>query len=346
MLLTDSSALSLHLLEDTLYLDLDADNNHATTVLRGFVDVMSPKKRVHSLHVCFEGYLTTKRPSVRKQLIQRHLVLNPSSASTVNGGMSRRCPFEMSLLLGGLPDTIESKNIEVVYHVTAKAAYAYSTRSSRNCPIRLTRFPFKNSMLTGDNVARSIDSRRHHAQFFDYHLTIEKSTLSVGASLPLTMWVAPRMSGVRLLSLCVFLVERRSVYGQQGRGEKCSAHLLSRADPMRQSVPGHVLKEPWRDTIEFRLPDELVPSMDVPGLFVVRHTLKVSMAIVFPEITSGRVQRSISFETDVEIRDRRVGMLEKLGAFNLPEYEHTSITPPCTPPPVYEHPPAYSSVSS
>ena len=67
MLLVDNSVLSLHLLEDTLYLDLDADdedNASKTTVLRGFVDVTNPKKkRVHSLLICFEGYLSTKQPS-------------------------------------------------------------------------------------------------------------------------------------------------------------------------------------------------------------------------------------------------------------------------------------------
>ncbi|KAI8139706.1 hypothetical protein BJV82DRAFT_241777 [Fennellomyces sp. T-0311] len=246
----------------------------------------------------------------------------------------------MRLLLGGLPDTIDSKNIKVNYYVTAKAAFAYSTRSSRNCPIRVARFPFNSMMLSGDNVARSIDSRRHHAQFLDYHITIDDDTLSVGSLLPLTLWVAPTIPGVRLLSLCVFLVERRSVCGQEE--EAYAAHVLSRVDPAKQAVPGHVLTESWRGTIEYRLPDDkcMVPSMNVSGLFNVRHSLKVSMALVFPEITSGRTQRSISFETDIEIRDKQIGLLEKRGAFNLPEYEATS--QPSTPPPMYEHPPAYS----
>ncbi|KAI9265149.1 hypothetical protein BDA99DRAFT_536636 [Phascolomyces articulosus] len=328
MVLADNFALSLHILEDTLYLDLDdtlqKNNNSSTTVLRGFIDVTNPKKKL------------------RKRLIQRHLVLNPSSASPDSGGMLRRYPFEMGLLLKDLPDSIESKNIKVTYNVKAKVAYAYTARSSRNCPIRLARFPFKNSMLFGDNVARSIDSRRHHAHFFDYHLTVEKDTgLSVGALLPLTLWIAPRIPGVRLLSICVFLVERRSVHGHE-REEKCSAHVLSRVNPSQQNVPAHVLKEPWRGTIEYHLPNDLMPSINAPDFFVVKHTLKVSMAVIFPEITSGRVQRSISFETDVEIRDRQIGLLEKLGAFNLPEYEHNLLNLPSTPPPMYEYPPAYS----
>ncbi|KAI7851876.1 hypothetical protein BDC45DRAFT_198444 [Circinella umbellata] len=361
MLLVDNSVLSLHLVEDTLYLDLDAedeDSSSKTTILRGFVDITNPKKkRVHSLLICFEGYLSTKQPSVRKRLIQRHLVLNPSSASTMddsdNGYISRRYPFEMSLFLNDLPDTIQSKNIKVIYQVTAKAAYAYTTRTTRNCPIRLARFPFKNNMLSGDNVSRSsIDSRRHHAHFFDYHITVEKDTvLSVGTLLPLTLWIAPRIPGVRLLSLCVFLVERRSVccdhHGEQQEGQKkevkSSAHVLSRADTLQQVVPGHVLKEPWRGTIEYYLPNDIIPSINAPGLFMVQHTLKVSMAIIFPEITSGKTQRSISFETDVVIRDRQIGLLDKLGAFNLPEYEYNVLlSPPRTPPPVYEHPPSYS----
>ena len=80
MLLVDNSVLSLHLVEDTLYLDLDAedeDSSSKTTILRGFVDITNPKKkRVHSLLICFEGYLSTKQPSGKSFLVSFSLSLS------------------------------------------------------------------------------------------------------------------------------------------------------------------------------------------------------------------------------------------------------------------------------
>ncbi|CDH52446.1 predicted protein [Lichtheimia corymbifera JMRC:FSU:9682] len=331
-----SSTFDLRLLEPALYLDAEDD----TTVLRGYIDIPRLKRSICSITLVFQGYLTMKHPSTKRPLIQYHHELDPSSATFSFRGNTRRYPFEIRLTLGDMPETINSKGIKVEYRLTAHARTSSGTRYKKSHPIQLMRVPFKHALLSGDNVARTIDSRRHHGQYVEYQFLVESKSLAVGSTVPLTLSLWPVIPGVRLLSIVVFLLERRCL---DGKPFGHTVHVLSRADPQRQCLPQQALEEPWQNTFEYHLPDHktILPSTTTTrynnngnhDLFSVTHSLKVLMTLVFPGL--GRTQRSLSFETDIQLQGHHVAFLDKIGALDLPEYK---------PPPLYEPPPAYTTV--
>lgn len=267
--------------------------------------------------------------------------MDPSSSLSFRGNI-QRYPFEVRLSLGDLPETIDSKGIKVEYRLTAHLRTCSGTRHKRSHPIQLMRVPFKHALLSGDNVARTIDSRRHHAQYVEYQFLVESTVLAVGSTVPLTLSLWPVIPGVRLLSIIVFLLEKRCLDGKTF-GHR--VHVLSRVNPQGHCLPQQALEKPWQDTFEYHLPNHktILPSTTSTryhnnngnhDLFSVTHSLKVLMTLVFPGL--GRTQRSLSFETDVQLQGHRVAFLDKIGALDLPEYK---------PPPIYEPPPAYTTAS-
>lgn len=262
-----------------------------------------------------------------------------------------------------LPDTITCSNIKVEYEVVASIAYGDGTKTNvttLRVPVRLARLPFKRLMLAGDNVTW-IDSQQQTAlDILEYHMLIEKRFLSLGSQFPLSISIAPKVRGLRIVCISAQLIERRRIYGNNTRRSQRS-HFLVRctADPNTSSLPQTDIDTLWQGTFQYKLPETVPPSSRYKRVYCIEHALQVSLLVTYPTSQQQRMHKSITFETDIDLLDQSIGALER--SVQLPMYD--GINRPrrrpselekmasiiCAPsPPVYDdvvRPPSYASAS-
>ncbi|KAI8371665.1 uncharacterized protein BYT42DRAFT_581038 [Radiomyces spectabilis] len=348
-MLTKTLQTSIHLLEPVLYLESSQDT---PTVLRGVVNLDLKKSRaIESLDVYFDGQLETqwigsdskceqRRTNIAHQRIDL-LRDTPGSASALvlNSGKTR-FGFEMELP-EGLPETVECPNIRVHYQVSAVVTFVNNRRilQTGKAPVkktvqrsktfvRLARLPFEDILL-GENYRALIDSRKHLSKWFQYHIIIDKKAVALGTWLPVTVGLAPTVPGLRIMHFCLQVIERRSVCPDKWHTIQ-TCHMLQRACSTDPQIPNCDLDEPWQGTIHYKVPDDrsLAHSTQRYSGFRVSHMLLISIMISFPEkgalSLTKRGQRTITFQTDIDLLDRSVGVLERNNAIILPSYDGPS----------------------
>lgn len=272
----------------------------------------------------------------KKALARQRLVLYPTLEQTdidrplvLNTGLTQ-FGFEMQIP-SGLPETIECADIKVNYQVTAVMEY-YSTnsflRATRRTQkevtkqeVRVARLPYEN-ILMGDNMSDPIDSRNHKSAWLNYHLWIDKKAVALGSELPITFRFSPARDEVSLERVSIQLLERRNLY----RDVTHTTHSIHAITPCKNNTtqfPSSVLPDEWEGTVNYKIPEgkTLVHSTQEYSDFNVSHTLLVSIAMSIPgtgRINTTRVQKMVTFQTNIDILNEAVGELDSL---KLPTYD-------------------------
>jgi hypothetical protein len=198
-------------------------------------------------------------------------------------------------------------------------------RTQKECTkqdIRVARLPYEN-LLMGDSMSDPIDSRNHKSAWLNYHLIIDKKAVALGAELPITFKFVPTREGVSIDRVNTQLLERRNLY----RDITHTTHSVHYINPCKDNTvnfPNTVLNGDWEGTINYKIPEgkALVHSTQEYSDFNVSHTLLVSITFSIPGSGSRanmtRVQKMVTFQTNIDILNEVVGELDSL---KLPTYD-------------------------
>lgn len=272
----------------------------------------------------------------KKALAHQSLVLYPTAEQTdmdrplvLNAGLTQ-FGFEMQVP-SGLPETIECNDIKVHYHVSASMEY-YPTnsflRAARRTQkeytkqdVRVARLPYENVLL-GDSMSDPIDSRNHKSAWMNYHLLIDKKAVPLGSELPITFKFAPTREEVSVDRVNIQLLERRNLYRDVTHTTH-SVHYIAPCKDNAVQLPDSALSGDWEGTISYKIPEgkSLVHSTQEYSDFNVSHTLLVTILFSIPgssRINPTRVQKMVTFQTNIDILNEAVGELDSL---KLPTYD-------------------------
>ncbi|KAI8875762.1 hypothetical protein K501DRAFT_201931 [Backusella circina FSU 941] len=342
-MLLKSSRITVQLLEPTLYIQSDSNPSN---VIRGTINLNLPKTTsIKSLSVNFNGKLETKVGgfdvldtngySIKKTVACQKLALyptadQPSEHSLVLNAGQTQFGFEMQVP-PGLPETVDCADIQVNYNVTAVVEYYSDTHrflgSSRRLVkdftkqnIRVSRLPDTN-VLSGDNVNPSLDSRTHRCTWLYYQILTDKKSVALGSDLPVTLRFTPLRAGVTIDRINVQMLERRDIYANATHTSQ-SIHAILPSRNNKTNLPRTALNGIWKGEILYQIPEgrSLIHSTQHYSDFNVTHTLLVSLTLSIPgeNKMNQRVQRMMTYQTDIDILDQTVSELDPL---KLPCYD-------------------------
>jgi hypothetical protein len=279
--------------------------------------------------------LDTNGYTIKKTIACQKLALYPTEASLeeqsliLNAGMTQ-FGFEMKVP-AGLPETVDCTDIQVNYNVTAVVEYYSDSqrflRSSRRLVkeftkqnIRVSRLPDTN-VLSGDNVNPSIDSRTHRCTWLHYQILTDIKSVPLGSDLPVTLRITPLREGVVVDRISVQMLERRNIYTDATHTTQ-SIHTIHLSRNNKTKLPVTALNGKWKGELLYQIPEgrSLVHSTQPYSDFSVSHILLVSLSLSIPgeNKLNQRVQRMVTYQTDIDILDQTVSELDPL---KLPSYD-------------------------
>ncbi|KAI9269010.1 hypothetical protein BDA99DRAFT_557783 [Phascolomyces articulosus] len=339
-----SKVLDIELLEPVVHLH----GRRADAVLRGTIGVTVNKPHtLKSLVLLFEGesrLLHGNRKVSRRRIAHHQLVLYPTTPTIATANHQNqhhtspfllqpgtsRFGFEMQLP-PGLAGTIHCDEINIEYNLVASIQYSHHSSSLAvikrriKKPVHLVRPPWSSTLsvlVDGENIDASIDSRKQHSRWCQYHITIDQRSIILGQVLPITLKMAPHIDGLRLEHLYTQIVERRHVREKEDNGEwethKYTHMLLPIQDDESSSfTPGKSvsIREPWQGTLSYRISSVMEGGLvrtckrENPDHFI-DHTINISFVISFPVLCrrgeTRRFTKTIMFQSDIELLDPNV----------------------------------------
>ncbi|KAI8987659.1 hypothetical protein BDF20DRAFT_851507 [Mycotypha africana] len=200
-------------------------------------------------------------------------------------------------------------------------------------PIRVARLPYCN-LLLGDSMADPIDSRTHRSRWLNYQILINKKAVALGSDLPITFRLTPADAEdeVTMDRVSIQMLERRDLFRSNSTPHTSHSIFTIQPSANNQLNGGDVLPlntaltagHAWEGTVYYSIPENkaLSHSTQEYSEFNISHTLLISITLSVPggsgRFTSSRVQKTLSFQTHIDILDETVGELE---AFKLPTYD-------------------------
>lgn len=257
-------------------------------------------------------------PTLEQTDASRPLILN---AGLTQYGFEMQIPSR-------LPETIDCSEIKVEYSVTAVMDVYPSNsflRISRGShkesfkqAVHVARLPYEN-ILMGDTMSEPIDSRSHKATWLEYQILVGKKAVALGNELPITFRFSPTHNGVSVDRVTIQMLERRDVH----RNITHSNHSVFGINPCKKNTtefPNDILAEPWEGTILYQIPygKSLSHSTQQYSDFGVSHTLLVSISLSISGSGLYRVQKLVTYRTNIDLLDKTIGDLDTL---KLPTYD-------------------------
>ncbi|CAO3703855.1 unnamed protein product [Rhizopus stolonifer] len=290
LLKSNDNNLSIQLLEPVIFV---GSHINTSPVLRGIINISSYKKcSMKQLAIHFQGVakirfvLNNKLTSDERLITRKDLTLYSSLHDEIdkplNSDSNALFSFELPLPTG-LPETIQSPQIQVSYQFTLSMDYIKNKKklSQRaNKSVIVVRLPHS-GLLAGENLPEMIGSRKHISPWCQYRITIQKS-VALGSTLPIQFELVPMVKGFKLKHVFVQLLERRTVIpevdGQERTGQFC--YFIHPTKRSSLQLPSNALHDVWETSVEYQIPQKSVThSTKSYRNFSVEHLLLISFVI-------------------------------------------------------------------
>lgn len=257
-----------------------------------------------------------------------------------------RYPFEICLP-NSLPESVDMSEAKVSYKLIASVEddkrqnsnvipeFLKSSQATAETAIQLVRLP-SNADLTNDNSGESITSHHHQENLCDFDITIEKSAISPGSLLPVSLQVTPLMKGIRIEQIHGRLQERRNLQipEQQAKRSSEKNHFLEQKGSSKHAVKADLdsLGGQWGERIVFAMPEsqnrpKLHHSTDAHPEISVQHWLQLSVWVSCPEpgTKNKRIQKSLVFDNQINVLNQCVAGHANEDCVALPIYEKEAV---------------------
>ncbi|CAM0136527.1 hypothetical protein VKS41_003329 [Umbelopsis sp. WA50703] len=253
-----------------------------------------------------------------------------------------RYPFEICLP-NSLPESVDMSEAKVSYKLIATLEdekrpnnnvipeFLKSSQDTAETAIQLVRLP-SDADLTNDSTGESMTSHHHHPNLCDFDITIEKTAVSPGSLLPISLQVTPLMKGVRIEQIHSRLKERcdLKIPEQQAKRTSEKNHFLEQKGPSKHAVNADLdtLGGHWDGRIVFAIPEsqsrpKLHHSTIAHPEISVQHWLQLSVWVSCPEpgTKNKRMRKSLVFDTKINVLNKCVAGHANEDCVALPIYQ-------------------------
>lgn len=262
----------------------------------------------------------------------------------INAG-STSFSFEIPLP-SGIPESIQSPQINVDYQITAQMNLKRNNNSlykELKKQLILARLP-DSGMLAGENCSIIIDSHKHFSNWCQYRISIDSKSATIGSTLPVKFEIAPTTKDFKLKQILVQILEKRILDEKKYQ----SIHFLSPTTKQSPTI-STAISTPWEASFAYQIPTNISHSTDNYKYFSIEHILLISLIVstTDPNDNKKSVNRTISFQTRIDLLDSNIANLmdPELPPYNCPISQeeiqklnrHGLVHSNC----IMEHPPTY-----
>lgn len=254
-----------------------------------------------------------------------------------------RYPFELCLP-NSLPESVNFEEAKVNYKLIATLekekrqgnsilpGFLQAKVDTAEQEINLVRLA-SDAVFTSDGLRESITAHHQLPDLCDYHITVEKSAISPGGILPVSVRVIPHLKGMRIEYVHVRLQERRDlkIPEKQVQDSLEKQHYLRRQDHAKMTVNADIdeLGSCWEDRIVFVVPEaDRCPNLHHSTMahpeISVQHWLQVTVLVAYPGESSKPTQRALVLDTKITVLNECVSSHADEDCVALPQYQEAS----------------------
>ncbi|KAH8550977.1 hypothetical protein BGW37DRAFT_64536 [Umbelopsis sp. PMI_123] len=357
--LLSKNPLNIDLVEPIVYLRGSHQDDTHTTVKGAVTIDLQDSTLIKSISVQLVGKSITaweeggptgvggqqKRFQSSKTFIDSTIPIYPSAQSDSERLMvlspgQYRYPFELCLP-NSLPESVNFEEAKVTYKLIATLekekrqgssllpGFLQAKLDTAEEEINLVRLS-SDAVLTSDGMRESITAHHQLPDLCDYHITIEKSAISPGGILPVSVRVTPHRKGMRIEHVHVRLQERRDlkIPEKQVHRKLEKVHYLRRQDQAKMTVNADIdeLGSSWDERIVFVVPEAAScpnlhhSTMAHPDISV-QHWLQVTVLIAYPGEKNKVSQRALVLDTKINVLNECVAGHADEDCVALPKYQ-------------------------